>query len=196
MPKIYRYHINVFFNKKILKTKYFYIHDRDSIVLHVTWNLFTEKNVTICFFYTRKIYHSDMISHLYYALFVSHKGQCSIFTKIITVYWVINVYVYTGGEGYAAGRERSREYLATGASAKYASRIRGGSTLFARQLYFLFANKCVPLKIIFNVHVMWSPRDGCEEGIFWQRCTGAMFFFPSSNMDARWTLYSARGEND
>lgn len=64
------------------------------------------------------------------------------------------------------GEERPREYLATGASAKYASRIRGGSTLFARQLYFLFANKCVPLKIIFNVHVMWSPRDGCEEGIF------------------------------
>jgi len=70
--------------------------------------------------------------------------------------------------GRVRGREggRPREYLATGASTKYASRIRGGSTLFARQLYFLFANKCVPLKIIFNVHVMWSPRDGCEEGIF------------------------------
>lgn len=108
-----------------------------------------------------------MISHLYYALFVSHKGQCSTFTKIITVYRVINVYVHTSGGGMCRAREeRSREYLATGASTKYASRIRDGSTLFARQLYFLFANKCVPLKIIFNVHVMWSPQDGCEEGIF------------------------------
>lgn len=76
------------------------------------------------------------------------------------------------------GREReihthiANGYLATGASAKYASRA---STLFTRQLYFLFANKCVPLKIIFNIRVMWDPRDGRKQGIFWQRCTAQCF---------------------
>lgn len=78
------------------------------------------------------------------------------------------------------GSERLRGYLATGASAKYASRA---STLFARQLYFLFANKCVPLKIIFSVRVMWDPRDGREEGIFWQRCTSQCF----CSLRATWT---------
>lgn len=83
-----------------------------------------------------------------------------------------------------SGEERPREYLATGASAKYASRIRGGSTLFARQLYFLFANKCVPLKIIFNVHVMWSPRDGCARKVYFDSVVPAQCF---SSLRATWT---------
>lgn len=81
------------------------------------------------------------------------------------------------------GAQRGTGYLATGASSKYASRA---STLFTRQLYFLFANKCVPLKIIFNIRVMWDPRDESASKVYFDSVVQrAMFLFPSSNTDAR-----------
>jgi len=72
----------------ILKEKMIFLCNRIEIVLSISYIelLYREKSVMFCFFfYTYKIYHSDMISYFILHTF-TQRIERSIFAKIITVY--------------------------------------------------------------------------------------------------------------